>query len=66
MLNVASSNARIERFAIRCIIFSPTKIPTDISTFSQSLSGLTIKRFTRRRAWRRRDERFGLPRDMEE
>ena len=34
------------------INISPTKIPTDISTFSQSLSRIIITRFTRRPAWR--------------
>jgi len=46
-------DARIGPFAIGCINISHTKIPTVISTFFQNLSGHTMTRYTRRRAWRR-------------
>jgi len=40
---------------IGCINISPTKISTDISKFSQNLSGPTMTQFSLRRAWRRRE-----------
>jgi len=52
--NVHSCNVRISHFVIDYTNILFIKIPSDISTFSQNLSGPTMTRFTRRPAWRSR------------